>query len=252
MIGLTALLALLAALARAVGLGGHGWAVGIACGVIASAALARGLARHGVNRLGPAGRVTLTRAVLAGGVAALTADSFGRPAPVTALVALAVLVLVLDCVDGWIARRTRTASAFGARFDLEVDAFLILVLSVYVARSTGAWVLAIGVARYAFVAAGWQLRWLRAPAPPRHWCKVVAATQGIVLTVAAADAAPRDLTVAALVVSLAVLTESFGREVCWLWRLRGFEPGRFVISRLGGELGAELDGELLGEQVRAG
>ena len=36
---------------------------------------------------------------------------------------------------------------------MEVDAFLILVLSVYVAQSLGAWVLAIGLARYVFVAA---------------------------------------------------------------------------------------------------
>ena len=74
---------------------------------------------------------------------------------------------------------------------MEVDAFLILVLSVYVARSVGPWVLAIGVARYAFVVAGWLLPWLREPLPPRYWRKVVAAIQGIVLTVAAADVLPR-------------------------------------------------------------
>ena len=66
----------------------------------------------------------------------------------TLLVSLATVALVLDAVDGWVARRTRTTGMFGARFDAEVDAFLILVLSVYVARSVGAWVLAIGVARY--------------------------------------------------------------------------------------------------------
>ena len=74
----------------------------------------------------------------------------------------------------------------GARLDGEVDAFLILVLSVYVARDAGAWVLAIGLARYLFLAAGWVLPWMRAPLPSRHWRKVVCATRGIVLTVAAA------------------------------------------------------------------
>ena len=137
-IGLIAQLVLLAALAGTVGLSGSGWVVGIACGVITNAALARGLARYGADRLGPADRVTLTRATLAGGVAALTADSFGRPAAVTTLVALTVVALVLDAVDGWVARRTETASTLGAHFDMEVDAFLILVLSVYVARSAGA------------------------------------------------------------------------------------------------------------------
>ena len=90
----------------------------------------------------------------------------------------------------------------------------------YVARSAGAWVLAIGAARYAFLAAGWLLPWMRAPLPPRYWRKVVAATQGIVLTIAAADVLPPALTQAALVAALALLAESFGRDVWWLWSHR--------------------------------
>ena len=224
LIGLIAQLALLVTLAGAVGLSGAGWGVGITCAVITNSALARGLARHG-DRLGPADRVTLTRATLAGGVAALTADSFVRPAPVTTLVALAVVALLLDAVDGWVARRTATVSTLGAHFDMEVDAFLILVLSVYVARSAGGWVLAIGAARYAFVAAGWLLPWMRGPLPLRYWRKVVAATQGVVLTFVATDILPGFLTEAALAVSLALLAESFGRDVWWLWRHRRVEPG---------------------------
>jgi phosphatidylglycerophosphate synthase len=222
----TALIAqvlLLGALALAVGLSGAGlspaaWAVGIACGVITNTVLARGLSHYRADRLGPADWVTLARATLAVGVAALVADSFDQPAPVTLLVSLAALALALalDAVDGWVARRTRTTATLGARLDGEVDAFLILVLSVYVARSAGAWVLAIGAARYAFLAAGWLLPWMREPLPPRHWRKVVAAAQGIVLTVAAADLLPPGLTKAALVVALALLTESFGRDVWWL------------------------------------
>ena len=87
----------------------------------------------------------------------------------------------------------------------------------YVARSAGAWVLAIGAARYAFLAAGWLLPWMRAQLPPRYWRKVVAATQGIVLTIAAADVLPLALTQAALLAALALLAESFGRDVGWLW-----------------------------------
>lgn len=167
-------------------------------------------------RLGPADRVTLARAALAVGVAALVADSFGGPARVALLVTLAGVALALDAVDGWVARRTGTASKLGARLDGEVDAFLILVLSVYVARSTGAWVLAIGAARYAFLAAGWLLPWLREPLPPRYWRKVVCATQGVVLTIAAADLLPPALIRAALAVALVLLAESFGRDVWWL------------------------------------
>ena len=246
-IGLMAQLALLAALAGTVGLSRFGWVVGIACGVFLYAALVRCLVRdaaqHGVDVLEPADRVTLTRATLAGGVAALTADSFGRPAPVAMLVALTVVALVLDAVDGWVARHTESASPLGARFDMEVDAFLILVLSMYVAHSTGAWVLAIGAARYAFVAAGWLLPWMCESMPPRYWCKVVAALQGIVLTFAVADVLPRFWTDAALAASLALLTESFGREVWWLWRHRRVEPGLVVVSA--------ADSDVRREQARA-
>ena len=134
--------------------------------------------------------MTLARATLAVGVAALAADSFTHDTPVALLVTLAAVALALDAVDGPVARRTGTATALGARFDGEVDAFLILALSVYVAPAYGAWVLAIGAARYLFLAGEWLLPWMRAPLPPRRWRKVVAATQGIVLTVAAAEVLP--------------------------------------------------------------
>ena len=195
--GLGAQLLLLAALAQTVGLGRAGWVVGAASALILDAALARALWRDPAARLGPAGWVTLTRATLAVGVAALTADSFERDVAVATLVALASVALALDFVDGRVARRTETASALGARLDGEVDAFLILALSVEVAPSAGAWVLAIGAARYAFLAAGWLFGWMRAPLPRRDWRKVVAAAQGITLTVAAAEVLPPALTRAA-------------------------------------------------------
>jgi phosphatidylglycerophosphate synthase len=227
-IGLSIQLTLLALIAARVGLSGVGWVVGITCGLIANVVLARGLANHGADGMGPAGGVTLARAMLNCAVAALTADSFWRPISVTTLVGLAVVALLLDGVDGQVARRTGTVTALGARFDMEVDAFLILVLSVYVARSTGPWVLVIGAARYLFVAAAWLLPWLRETAPPRYWGKVVAATQGVVLTVSAADILPHRVVVVALVGALALLVESFGREALWLWQHRPVESRRSV------------------------
>ncbi|MFC4783373.1 CDP-alcohol phosphatidyltransferase family protein [Nocardioides sp. MAHUQ-72] len=192
--------------------------------------------------LGPADRVTLVRAVLAVAVAVLVVVASTRgPLPAALvgwLVALASVALVLDAVDGHVARRTGTASAFGARFDMETDAFLILVLSVYVARTTGWWwVLAIGAARYLFVAARRVLPRLRGTLPPRHWCKVVAALQGVVLTVVASGLLPSALAAVLLLVALALLAESFGREVVDLWRAsagpapRESRPVRPVVSK---------------------
>jgi phosphatidylglycerophosphate synthase len=218
--GLVGQVGLLLLLTGTVGLSGTGWLVGAACGVAATALLSEGLEHFGSSALGPADRVTLTRTVLVGGVAALVADAFTQPAAGTTIVVLAAVALVLDGVDGWVARRTGTVSALGARFDMEVDAFLILVLSVHVARELGPWVLVIGAARYLFVAAGWLLPWMRGTLPPRYWRKPVAATQGIALTLVATDLLPRLAADAAVVVALALLTESFGRDVVWLRRHR--------------------------------
>jgi hypothetical protein len=217
--GMVAQLLLVAGLAGAVALTGAGlspagWVAGIGCAAIVNAALARGLHRYR-HRMAPADWVTLGRATLGVGLAALVTDSFGRHVPVAMLVSLAAVTLALDAVDGWVARRTRTGR-LGAKFDGEVDAFVILVLSVYVARIVGPWVLAIGAARYAFLVAGWALPWLRAPVPPRYWRKVVAATQGIVLAVAAADVLPRPVIGVALGAALLLLAESFGRDALWL------------------------------------
>ena len=136
---------------------------------------------------------------------------------------LAAVALCLDAVDGWVARRTGEVTELGARFDGEVDAFLILALSVYVAPECGWWVLAIGAARYLFLAGEWLLPWMRAPLPPRRWRKLVAATQGIVLTVAAAGVLPRALAQALLLAALALLTASMAQCTWWLWRRRHTE-----------------------------
>jgi phosphatidylglycerophosphate synthase len=222
---LIAQVVLLAALAETVGLGAAGWLVGVGYGLAVCAALAHGLSRAGAAALGPADRVTLTRATLVGGVAALTPASFARQVPVALLVALAAVALVLDAIDGRVARRTGTVSALGARFDMEVDAFLLLVLGLCVTPLIGAWVLLIGAMRYAFVAASWVLPWMRRTLPPRYWRKVVAATQGVVLVVALADVLPRPLSAAAVAASLALLVESFGYDVAWLWRHRPIRAG---------------------------
>ncbi len=219
-IGLLVQIVMLAVLAGTVGLGVAGWLAGLAYGVILCALLSRGMTRSDASGLSPADRVTLSRAILAGGVTALVADSFARPEPVTLMVVLTSVALALDAVDGYTARRTGTTSELGARFDMEIDSFLVLVLCLYVAPTVGGWVLAIGAMRYAFVAASWVLGWMRGSLPPRYWRKVVAAIQGVMLTVAMGDVLPGPLTTVVLVASLALLVESFGRDIAWLWVTR--------------------------------
>ena len=217
-LGMLATATLLGVVSATAGLGVAGWIVGLATGSAATALLATARMRSDQPAILPADWVTLTRMVLIAGVAGLVADSFGGPVPVTALVALSAVALVLDAVDGQVARRTGTATPLGARIDGEADAFLILLLSIYVSQDYGSWVLVIGAARYALLLAGWLIPWLAAPLPYRYWGKVVAAVQGIVLTVAASGLLDRLAGMIAVAAALLLLAESFGRNVIWLYR----------------------------------
>jgi phosphatidylglycerophosphate synthase len=230
-VGTLATPVLLTTLSVTAGLGVAGWVVGLAAGWGTTALLAVVRARLPHPAMQPADWITLSRALLAAGVAGLVADSLHGSVPVAALVVLASLALVLDAVDGQVARHTGTATALGARFDGEVDAFLILLLSIEVSRTYGAWVLLIGAARYALLVAGWALPWLAAPLPPRYWGKVVAAVQGIVLTVAASGLLPRMVGMIAVGVALVLLLESFGRNIVWLYRTGAGPRTRVTLRR---------------------
>jgi phosphatidylglycerophosphate synthase len=210
--------ALLGVVSATAGLGVAGWIAGLATGSAAAALLATARMRSDPAAIRPADWVTLIRAVLIAGVAGLVADSFSRPVSLTALVTLSTVALVLDAVDGQVARRTGTATPLGGRLDGEVDAFLVLLLSIAVSQDYGSWVLIIGAARYALLLAGWLMPWLAAPLPPRYWRKVVAAVQGIVLTIAASGLPDRLTGMIAVAAALLLLAESFGRDVIWLYR----------------------------------
>ncbi|MEV7684308.1 CDP-alcohol phosphatidyltransferase family protein [Streptomyces bungoensis] len=212
---------LLALLGTAIGMGPAGWLSGLVFAFATWAVLSRALHRSRLSSFGPANRVTLGRATLVGGVTALVADSFESAPPVTLLVGLTAVALLLDGVDGKVARRTGTSSALGARFDMEVDAFLILVLSVYVSTQFGPWVLLIGGMRYAFVAAARVAPWLNAPLPASFARKTVAALQGICLLLAGAELLPRAANLAVVLLALGSLVWSFGRDVLWLRRNAG-------------------------------
>lgn len=208
-----------------------GAGAGLSVAVGAGALLGNGLRASGATRFGAANAVTAVRTALVAVVTGLVARALltGEPAS-RLLVAVTVVALALDAVDGFVARRTGSATALGARFDGEVDAFLMLVLSALLVPVVGAWVLAIGLMRYAFLLATFVLPWTAQALPPRYSRKVVAAVQGVVLVVAAAGVLPAGVTVAVLVAALALLTWSFSLDVAWLARRRTVAaPAREVV-----------------------
>ncbi len=224
MTGLACAFALLAVLTASPGLGVPALLVGAGCAVVTCGLLVEGMARTGLDRLGAANQVTLVRATMVVGVTALVVQSWTTSVPRPLVVSLSAVALALDAVDGWLARRTGSVTRLGAAFDMETDAFLILVLSVYVAPVVGWWALAIGLARYGLLVAAQAWRWLANPTPPRAWAKTVAAIQGVVLAVAASDLLPRAWSQALLAGAWALLVESFAHQAWVLWGLRHDQP----------------------------
>ncbi|MGM0569654.1 CDP-alcohol phosphatidyltransferase family protein [Marinobacter sp.] len=173
-------------------------------------------------RFGPADRVTLVRAVLVLFLASLA----GTPALLQTLAwpyaLLCLLALIMDGADGYVARRTSTASAFGARFDMELDAFFILILCIalMVLGKAGAWVLIIGLMRYGFVMAGWYWTWLNEPLPESFRRKTICVWQLVTLMVALVPPIPDVFTHATLMLALVLLSGSFALDICYLYRHR--------------------------------
>lgn len=165
--------------------------------------------------LSPANAVTCARFVLAAAVAVVAL----LDGPRQLLGALAAIALISDFVDGHLARALGAATRLGERLDQESDALLIAVLSAVVAGDLGVWVLSVGVARYVFGALFTLIPSLRTPpARPRYWCKVVAASVGIVLAVVATVPMPSVLATPLVAGVGLLLAESFLHEAVDRWR----------------------------------
>lgn len=171
--------------------------------------------------LGPANRVTMVRTILTLSLAGLALHpeglgTLGR----WWVVILGTGIMVMDGFDGWVARRTGTGTDFGARFDMETDAFLMLVLSVLVWAEdrAGVWVLMIGAMRYLFVVASWVLPALNGSLFPSFRRKLVCVIQGIALLVALGPIIPGSVAVGVAAAALAMLIWSFGVDTAWLLR----------------------------------
>jgi len=174
---------------------------------------------HPFARFGPANQVTTVRAIFVALIVGLVGEP---PVPVLAASAVAgsIAATALDGLDGWLARRHAIASDFGARFDMEVDALLILTLSLLAWRfgKAGAWVIASGAMRYGFVLAGARWPWLGAPLRPSRRRQAVCVVQVAALTIALAPIVPPSASAPLAAAALAALTWSFLIDTLWLWR----------------------------------
>jgi phosphatidylglycerophosphate synthase len=226
-------------------LGWRGWLWAFSCWGLIATFVVLDLGQHAPHRrFGMANSVTLFRA----GLTALLWGVVGEtmPGPFAfdpeqcwLLVGVATSALLLDGVDGWIARRRGMVSKFGADFDLEVDCLFVLALSllVYASGRAGAWVLSSGLMRYLFVCAGWQWPALAAPLAPLRRRKVICAIQGAVLIAALAPILPGEAVPPVCLAALLLLIYSFGADVFWLMAQSGDAGKRAKLGSSGRPIG---------------
>lgn len=221
--GLGGCAALVAGLTSAAGLAALALALAMLAG--AGGLLVATLPAYPHARLGLCNAVTLARLAMACAVAGLIAAPGVLADPVTgwAVTGLCALALALDGVDGWAARRSGLASDWGARFDMETDAFLGAVLSVLAWQTgkAGPWVLALGFMRFGWIAAGRVLPWLNGDLPPSLRRKAVCVIQIAALIALVSPALAPPLSTGVAAVAVAVLGWSFAVDGLWLWRRRG-------------------------------
>lgn len=189
------------------------------------------ISRHEGGRFGEANQATLLRAGLVCLIGSTLVVSGQQPENGWHLTGLIAVALTLDGVDGFFARRFNLASAFGARFDMEIDALLLLILSLLVWQTgqAGVWVLAIGLMRYVFVAASWFCTRLAAPLHPSFRRKTVCALQGIALLACLLPPLDQTRGSAIALIALSALVISFGLDIWAL--LQGSTPSRDIGAR---------------------
>ncbi|SFG04331.1 CDP-diacylglycerol--glycerol-3-phosphate 3-phosphatidyltransferase [Halopelagius inordinatus] len=175
------------------------------------------------STLGPANAVTVGRGVLSAWVLGFAVVAV-RPAEFDAwFPALAYGVAVVsDALDGAVARALNCETRLGERLDVEYDAFgLLAAATAGVVGGVVPWpYLAVGVARYAFVAARAVRRRRNRPVfdlPPRRSRRVLAGLQMAYVVVALAPPTPRVVAVT-------------GAALCGLPLLLGFVRDWLLVT----------------------
>ena len=168
---------------------------------------------------GPANQVTFVRGSLVALLFGLVAD----PAAAWIGVVVASAALALDGLDGWLARRLQVASEFGARFDMETDALLLVALTLlaWAYDKAGPWILVAGLMRYLFVASSALLPFLAGSLPPSRRRQSVFVVQGIALIVCISPIVGPPVSGAVALMGLGLLTWSFAIDVVYLARHGG-------------------------------
>ncbi|MDZ5076179.1 CDP-alcohol phosphatidyltransferase family protein [Nesterenkonia sp. HG001] len=197
-------------------------------------------ALRGAGRFRLADAVTLLRCMLLGvfTAAAIQATSpaelptgSGLPLP---LIFLAAIILLIDGLDGAVARSAGGETPAGGRYDETSDAVVLLVLALTAALAVGWWALLLGLLRPAFAVGGRIRPAWRQPLDPSRRRKICGIAPGILLlgalapwpAISGVTTADVELGLRALPVALGLtlVTISFGLDVLRLERASQDQP----------------------------
>ncbi|WP_322409807.1 lysylphosphatidylglycerol synthase domain-containing protein [Microbacterium invictum] len=193
----------------------------------AAVALAR---HHPYARLGGANVVTLIRLTVVAFLLAVLFAGGGHP---VAVIAVSIVALSLDGVDGYLARRQGLSSRFGAGFDMEVDSAFALVLALLAGLGpAGPLAIVLGLPRYLFGAAALAYPWLNGSTAPRYSRKVICVLQLIALIALQLPVLPAPAAIAIVIVTAGLLAWSFGVDIREL-RQNADASARPALIRLG-------------------
>jgi phosphatidylglycerophosphate synthase len=125
------------------------------------------------------------------------------------------LIFALDGVDGWVARKTGSASPFGAHFDMESDAVLVLLLGIelWQRERLGGWAVVPGLMRYLFVLCVTVFPVRRSGAPGGNFSR--RAFVGLLIGFPLAFIVPGVVGTTAAALGAALIGVSFGRSLLW-------------------------------------
>ena len=181
----------------------------------ASLLIVLSLRAHPHSRFGPANTLTAIRAAGALVLAAVALEPAELAESRAWIAGAGFILFLLDGVDGFLARRTGLDSAYGARFDIEVDAALTLALSALAFRLgvAGPEILLLVVPYYLFSllkpAFPWLGRALRPSWRRKAVCVAQVATPILLLAAPLPETASRALALSCL----AALLWSFARDI---------------------------------------
>jgi len=126
-----------------------------------------------------------------------------------------ISVVLLDILDGYIARKYELQSDFGLYFDMETDSFYVAAVSsiLYLKGFAPPWILFIGYLRYINVAVYTIFRLKPKKEPKQRFASIIAGTLFTIL--AAAFILPPKIRLIALSIISVLLVISFGKSAIY-------------------------------------